>query len=54
MKEGRIVAEGSPYEVVTAQRLQDVFGLDAHVVEDPVAGRPHVIPRGVLAGGPAV
>ena len=49
MKDGRIVAEGSPAEVVTPERLREVFGLDAHVVREPTDGRPHVIPLGLAA-----
>ncbi|MBT2514167.1 ABC transporter ATP-binding protein [Arthrobacter sp. ISL-30] len=46
MKDGRIVAQGTPADVVTPERLRDVFGLDAHVVSEPTDGRPHVIPLG--------
>ncbi len=46
MKGGRIVAQGTPAEVITPERLLDVFGLDAHVVPEPTDGRPHVIPLG--------
>jgi iron complex transport system ATP-binding protein len=46
IKDGRIVAQGTPQEVVTPGLLRDVFGLDAHVVPEPTEGRPHVIPRG--------
>jgi len=46
MRDGRIVAQGTPAEVLTEQLLLDVFGLDARVVEDPVAGTPLVVPVG--------
>lgn len=46
MKDGGIVARGTPQEVVTAELLQEVFGLNAHIVTEPTAGRPHVIPLG--------
>jgi iron complex transport system ATP-binding protein len=49
MNDGRIVAQGTPAEVVTPQLLRDVFGLDAHVVNEPTDGRPHVIPLGHAA-----
>ena len=39
MKDGRIEAQGSPADVVTAERLLDVFGLDAQVVCEPTDGR---------------
>jgi iron complex transport system ATP-binding protein len=46
MRDGRIVAQGAPVEVLTEKLLLDVFGLDARVVEDPVAGTPLVVPVG--------
>lgn len=46
MQDGRIVAQGTPQEVVTPGLLRDVFGLNAHVVPEPTEGRPHVIPLG--------
>lgn len=46
IKDGRIVAQGTPQEVVTPGLLRDVFGLHAHVVPEPTEGRPHVIPLG--------
>lgn len=49
MNDGRIVAQGTPAEVVTPQLLRDIFGLDAHVVSEPTDGRPHVIPLGHAA-----
>ncbi|WTL28866.1 ABC transporter ATP-binding protein [Streptomyces sp. NBC_01498] len=44
MKEGRIVAEGPPGEVVTAELVREVFGLASVVVPDPVTGSPLVVP----------
>ncbi|MFD4828705.1 ABC transporter ATP-binding protein [Streptomyces uncialis] len=44
MKDGRIVAEGPPSEVVTAELVRDVFGLDCVVVPDPVTGSPLIVP----------
>ncbi|MFD5897492.1 ABC transporter ATP-binding protein [Streptomyces sp. NPDC060366] len=44
MKEGRIVAEGQPGEVVTAELVREVFGLESVVVPDPVTGSPLVVP----------
>jgi iron complex transport system ATP-binding protein len=52
MKDGAIVAQGTPAKVITSERLLDVFGLDAHVVPEPTEGRPHVIPLGTV-GAPA-
>ncbi|MFF9403235.1 MULTISPECIES: ABC transporter ATP-binding protein [unclassified Streptomyces] len=44
MKAGRIVAEGHPTDVVTAELVHEVFGLDAVIVPCPVTGAPLVVP----------
>jgi ABC-type cobalamin/Fe3+-siderophores transport system ATPase subunit len=44
MKEGRIVATGTPQQVITPQLIASVFGIDARVVADPVTGTPMVVP----------
>ncbi|MFH9354275.1 ABC transporter ATP-binding protein [Kitasatospora sp. NPDC017646] len=44
MRDGRVVAEGAPGEVVTADLVREVFGLDSVVVPDPVTGTPLVVP----------
>lgn len=50
MRDGRVVAEGPPAEVVTAERVRDVFGLACRVVPDPETGTPMVVPlRGATA-----
>jgi iron complex transport system ATP-binding protein len=46
MKDGRIVVEGPPSEVVTEATVADVFGLDSMVVPDPVCGSPMIVPVG--------
>lgn len=46
MKEGQIVASGSPDDIFTAERLKHVFGLDANVLRDPVSGRLVCVPFG--------
>ena len=46
LKDGRLVAEGVPSEVVTPARVLDVFGLPCAVITDPVAGTPLVLPVG--------
>jgi iron complex transport system ATP-binding protein len=46
MKDGRIVVQGTPAEVLTEAMLLEVFGLDARVVPDPVSGTPLVVPIG--------
>ncbi len=49
MHQGRVVATGSPREVVTPGLVRDVFGIEAAVVPDPRTGRPLVLPCGVEA-----
>ena len=46
MKDGRIVAEGTPDEIVTEALVEEVFGLACRVVPDPVTGTPTVVPLG--------
>ncbi|MEV5339564.1 ABC transporter ATP-binding protein [Streptomyces sp. NPDC052676] len=57
MKAGGIVAQGAPADVVTAELVQEVFGLASVVVPDPVTGGPLVVPgppRAVAVPGQAV
>lgn len=54
MRDGRIVAQGAPADVLTEALLLDVFGLDARVVEDPVSGTPLVVPVGSRHRVPAL
>jgi iron complex transport system ATP-binding protein len=44
MKDGVLVASGTPHQVLTEQLLADVFELEARVVPDPVTGTPMVVP----------
>ncbi|WP_246574469.1 ABC transporter ATP-binding protein [Streptomyces genisteinicus] len=46
MKDGAVVAEGAPDEVVTAELVEEVFGLRCLVTRDPVTGSPQVVPLG--------
>ncbi|WAA67673.1 ABC transporter ATP-binding protein [Microbacterium oxydans] len=46
MKDGAVVAEGRPDDVVTAELVEEVFGLPCVVVPDPITGKPSVVPIG--------
>ena len=46
MKDGAIVAEGPPAEVITEELVREVFDLACRVVADPVSGTPMVVPIG--------
>jgi iron complex transport system ATP-binding protein len=48
MRAGRVVGEGAPRDVLTAEAVLDTFGLPCVVVDDPVTGDPLVVPA---AGG---
>jgi len=46
MRDGRIVAQGPPAEVVTEDLVHEVYGLKCLVIPDPVTGTPMVVPLG--------
>ena len=39
------MAQGNPRDVITAELVEEVYGLECQVVEDPETGTPLVIPR---------
>jgi iron complex transport system ATP-binding protein len=51
MRQGRIVAQGTPDAVVTAETVREVFGIDSRILTDPVTGTPLLVPVGRLADG---
>ncbi|MEU6208088.1 ABC transporter ATP-binding protein [Micromonospora musae] len=44
MRSGAVVAAGPPREILTAELVREVFGLDCVVVPCPVTGAPLVVP----------
>ncbi|WP_460497301.1 ABC transporter ATP-binding protein [Glycomyces tarimensis] len=44
MRDGAVVAEGTPAEIVTAEVVQKVFDLPCRVIDDPETATPLVIP----------
>lgn len=46
LRDGQLIAEGPPSDVVTSSLIQDIFGLDCIVIDDPISGAPLVVPRG--------
>ncbi|WP_411080685.1 ABC transporter ATP-binding protein [Streptomyces sp. cmx-18-6] len=46
MKEGRILAEGRPVDIVTEELVGEVFGMRCSVIEDPASATPMVVPLG--------
>ncbi|HET7579485.1 MAG TPA: ABC transporter ATP-binding protein [Bacillales bacterium] len=49
---GKIVCEGEPEKVMTAEILREVFEIDAEIVEDPRTGKPVCLTYDLL-GNPA-
>lgn len=45
MRDGRIVAQGAPADVVTEAVVEEVFGLSCRIIKDPESATPLVIPR---------
>ncbi|WP_235526772.1 ABC transporter ATP-binding protein [Plantibacter sp. Leaf314] len=41
---GRIIADGTPWEVLTPAVLREAFDLDAIVIPDPSSGSPLIVP----------
>lgn len=44
MRAGAVVAHGDPRDIVTADLVRDVFGVDARIITDPETERPLVVP----------
>lgn len=45
MKAGAIVAQGNPADVITATLVEEVYGLECQVIDDPETGTPLIVPR---------
>ncbi|MCP2252851.1 iron complex transport system ATP-binding protein [Prauserella aidingensis] len=41
---GVVAAQGEPSEIVTADLVEDVFGLSCRVIDDPETGTPMIVP----------
>jgi len=48
MRDGAVIAEGPPRDIVTAEMVEAVFGLPCIIIDDPIAHTPLVIPRGSI------
>ena len=49
LREGKIVAQGAPKEIVTAELIERIYGLRCMIIDDPVTGTPLVVPLGRTA-----
>jgi iron complex transport system ATP-binding protein len=52
LERGRVVAAGTPAEVLTAERVSQVYGHSVTIVPDPSTGAPLVVPVRVRGGSP--
>lgn len=48
MRDGRIVAEGRPADIVSADLVEDVYGLSSMIITDPYSNTPMIVPKGRL------
>lgn len=44
MKDGRVITEGLPEDIVTAELMEEVYGIKSICIPDPVTGRPMIVP----------
>jgi iron complex transport system ATP-binding protein len=52
MKAGKVVAEGKPGEIITAELVERVYSMKCEVIPDPQTGTPLVIPAARAARRP--
>ncbi|WP_167957845.1 ABC transporter ATP-binding protein [Anaerosporobacter faecicola] len=46
LKNGNLVSEGAPEEVITEELIKNVFDLACTVIKDPISGTPFIVPKG--------
>ncbi|MEV0527251.1 ABC transporter ATP-binding protein [Streptomyces sp. NPDC050439] len=44
LREGEVIAEGPPSEIVTAELVRETFGMECQIIDDPESGTPLVVP----------
>ncbi|GGU85432.1 ABC transporter [Streptomyces albospinus] len=44
MKNGEVIAEGAPTDIVTVDLVERVFGIGCQIIDDPETGTPLVVP----------
>ncbi|MFD5452959.1 ABC transporter ATP-binding protein [Streptomyces sp. NPDC127100] len=44
LRGGEVIAEGAPNDIVTAELVEEVFGLRCQIIDDPETGTPLVVP----------
>ncbi|HEY3922316.1 MAG TPA: ABC transporter ATP-binding protein [Gaiellaceae bacterium] len=53
LRNGKLVAQGDPRDVLSASLIREVFGIDAHILEHPTSGVPMCIPIAAPHSRPA-
>jgi iron complex transport system ATP-binding protein len=43
MHQGRIHSQGEPEKILDKEKVKEIYGIDVHVIKNPVSGKPHVI-----------
>lgn len=46
VKQGRLIDQGTPEEIITENLIREVFDLGCSVINDPVSGTPLIVPKG--------
>lgn len=44
IKDGKLLAEGTPREMIRPEMMQQVYGLDCMIIDDPISQTPLVVP----------
>ncbi|MGN7296334.1 ABC transporter ATP-binding protein [Fredinandcohnia aciditolerans] len=44
VKNGKLIAEGSPNDIITSELIKETFNLDCHIINDPISNTPLVLP----------
>ncbi|WP_338695036.1 ABC transporter ATP-binding protein [Streptomyces sp. Q6] len=44
LRDGAVIAEGAPKDIVTAELVERLFGMKCQVIDDPETGTPLVVP----------
>lgn len=46
LRKGKLIAEGTPSDIITEELIKQVFDLDCQVIRDPVSSSPFIVPKG--------
>lgn len=46
MKEGQLICEGSPREVINEKTIREIYDLESIIIDDPFSGTPMAVPKG--------